>query len=82
MDCIVHAVTKSQIQLNDFHSKHLYTHISSITLTAFLVCVLKKSGPEIGKPFVTQCETALQKDGCLKLPLVVSMSSSLHSPFS
>ena len=63
-----------------FTHKHLYTHISSITLTAFLACVLKKSAPGIGKPFVTQCKTALQKDGCLKLPLVVSMSSSLHSP--
>ena len=63
-----------------FTHKHLYAHISSILLIAFLACVLKKSAPGIGKPFVTQCETALQKDGCLKLLLVMTMSSSLHSP--
>ena len=55
-----------------FTQEHLYTHISSIPLIAFLACVLKKSAPGIGKPFVTQCEIALQKDGCLKLPLLVS----------
>ena len=39
-----------------FTHKHLYAHISSILLIAFLACVLKKSAPGIGKPFVTQCE--------------------------
>ena len=55
-----------------FTQEHSYTHISSIPLIAFLACVLKKSAPAIGKPFVTLCEIALQKDGCLKLPLLVS----------